>query len=436
MKTFDTNADFGEAARCVSLEEVTQLLRRLYLDDSGRQAAAAYGMSLVAAEGARPGTYRDDALKVLDRLARAKAEMDIAVLHLPPVIEVTAYLLLAAQRYVDEQTIPCTEWPTTEDIAAFVSQEARKFAKPGHAQRPSAASQPQAPRERAESAQAVPIPLVLGNIIAPPAADAFTILSKVEDHLEIYRAQARSQPEARLLSRAPVETLLELCRKLIELGRPEEVPRVAKEMAAVEGALARLDPDTYQRGIPLSLSWLSKRLQDKARLEEALKVMEDAVQLSREFVGYNQEKCHRDFTRGLAELSNLLNASGRPEEALRAMEEAVEFYRPLVSHRPGHFEPFLAERLEGLGKLLRGLGRPGEALKAMREAVELYRGGGPSVQLQESLETLGKLLNEVGQPEEALKTAEEGQKVRETLIQRAYEEEEAARRAGVPQWVR
>jgi hypothetical protein len=69
-------------------------------------------------------------------LARAKADLDIAALHRPPVIDVTAHLLLATQRFVDEQTIACTEWPTTEEVAAFVSQEARKFAKAGHAWRP------------------------------------------------------------------------------------------------------------------------------------------------------------------------------------------------------------------------------------------------------------------------------------------------------------
>ncbi len=279
---------------------------------------------------------------------------------------------------------------------------------------------------------------------APSAASVSTLLRRVEEHLEVYRAQARSQTQARPPSRAPVDALVELCTSLIELGCPEEVPRVTKEMAAIEGALVGLYPDTYKRIIYGSLSWLAKKLRDKARPKEALKVMEDSVQLRREFVRYNLEEWHLEFTRGLVELSALLNASGRPEEALKAMEEVVEFYRPLLQHRPRHFEPHLAESLDGLGKLLRGLGRQGDALKVMREAVELYRGGEPSYPFLWSLETLGKLLSEAGLSEEALKTAEERQKLMETLnqraaeplIQRAAEQDEAARLAGVPQWIR
>lgn len=127
MQPHDDASVFGEAADCTSLREVVQLIDSL-MDDRARAAAAAYGMLLVA-KSATPGPYRESALEALNQLARAKAELDIAALHLPPVIEVTAQFLLAAQRYADEATIPCTEWPSVEDIAAVVHREALKFAR-------------------------------------------------------------------------------------------------------------------------------------------------------------------------------------------------------------------------------------------------------------------------------------------------------------------
>ncbi|WP_164016436.1 hypothetical protein [Pyxidicoccus trucidator] len=134
MSLADDASAFGEVTGCASLQEVLQFFRTRCDDRSERAAAAAYGMVLVA-KSAERGPYREDALAALNQLAKAKAELDIAALHLPPVIDITTGIMLAAQRYADEMTIPCTEWPSVDEIAAVVEREARTFVKAS--QRPS-----------------------------------------------------------------------------------------------------------------------------------------------------------------------------------------------------------------------------------------------------------------------------------------------------------
>ena len=78
---------------------------------------AAREMARVARDGARSKTYYADACDLLDRLAAAKARLDAAD---PSVATTTATLLDAARTFVDDTTIPCTEWPTTEEVADHV----------------------------------------------------------------------------------------------------------------------------------------------------------------------------------------------------------------------------------------------------------------------------------------------------------------------------
>ncbi|PDV98973.1 hypothetical protein [Candidatus Chloroploca asiatica] len=121
------NLDFGKVGSYTSVAEVAQSLKRTH-GDAQRSAAAAYGMALAAVGAMTGGKYRDDALEVLNVLVRAKAEIDIAALHLRPVVHVTSCILLAAQCFADEATIPCTEWPTQEEIAEVVCRQAQKYA--------------------------------------------------------------------------------------------------------------------------------------------------------------------------------------------------------------------------------------------------------------------------------------------------------------------
>lgn len=79
--------------------------------------SAQYAMAL-AARGA-VGAARDfyAALAVANSLARAKAEIDIVSCHSREVVAETEAILRAAQDFLDEHTVPCTEWPLPQEIA-------------------------------------------------------------------------------------------------------------------------------------------------------------------------------------------------------------------------------------------------------------------------------------------------------------------------------
>jgi hypothetical protein len=118
---------FGYASTKKNLREVIQLLKSSW-DDDARCAAAAYGMLLVASTFT-DGPYRKDALNALDQLSLAKVLLDSTACHLLPVINVTAEILFAAQKFADEATIPCTEWPSVHEIAVVVLGKAKCYSK-------------------------------------------------------------------------------------------------------------------------------------------------------------------------------------------------------------------------------------------------------------------------------------------------------------------
>lgn len=125
MTKFDEAALFGYASNCESLEDVIKLLRDVIGQDA-ECATAAYGM-LLTAKLARSGPYRNDSLELLNQLARAKAELDIAAVHQLSVVKVTAKILFAAQEFAYEMTVPATEWPSVEEITAVVLEESKKY---------------------------------------------------------------------------------------------------------------------------------------------------------------------------------------------------------------------------------------------------------------------------------------------------------------------
>lgn len=116
---------FGYAAKCNDLQEILAFLSDITGDDATK-ATVAFGM-LLSANSTEGGEYRSDALAVLDSLAYAKAELDSARCHTFPTIDVTSDILFSAQKYADENTIPCNEWPTSEDIVKNVLETAKKY---------------------------------------------------------------------------------------------------------------------------------------------------------------------------------------------------------------------------------------------------------------------------------------------------------------------
>ncbi len=116
---------FGHASKCNDLKEVLAFLSDITGEDATK-ATVAFGM-LLSANSTEGGEYRDDALAVLNSLSYAKAELDSAQCHTFPTIEVTSDILFSAQRYADENTIPCNEWPTSEDVLKNVLETAKKY---------------------------------------------------------------------------------------------------------------------------------------------------------------------------------------------------------------------------------------------------------------------------------------------------------------------
>src|SRR5262245_18232336 len=100
--------------RCRALDQVVHAIKSMQVRGAPAiGCTAAYGMALVAGHDARTGTYYRDATDALDRLESAKQQLDAARPTAVNLAWATERILSVARRFVDEQTIPATEWPTT-----------------------------------------------------------------------------------------------------------------------------------------------------------------------------------------------------------------------------------------------------------------------------------------------------------------------------------
>ena len=118
---------FHEAAGCQNLSQAISLIAKSAGLQKRRISAAAHGMVLSARESVGTGKYFEDTRLVLDSLARAKAEIDVAAWHDLGVAKLTAAILLNAQQYVDETTIACTEWALPEDVLRMVIERSLEY---------------------------------------------------------------------------------------------------------------------------------------------------------------------------------------------------------------------------------------------------------------------------------------------------------------------
>lgn len=128
MPTTDFEQIFGEVANCTSLLQVKDIVKANPGSLDIRRRAAAFGMTLAASKAVKAEAFFENTRLVLDELARAKAEIDIAAWHDIAIAEVTSVILRVAQQYVSETTIPCTAWPTPNEVVAIIFQEACKCA--------------------------------------------------------------------------------------------------------------------------------------------------------------------------------------------------------------------------------------------------------------------------------------------------------------------
>jgi hypothetical protein len=125
----DEKIIFGPASDCQNLSELIQLQRRVVGDDA-KKAVVAYGM-IIGARSTSGGNFYEDALWVLNCLGVTKAELDKAASHCEPTISITAEILSAAQKFVEEMTIPCTEWPSSAEVVSCVYMSAAKHSYTG-----------------------------------------------------------------------------------------------------------------------------------------------------------------------------------------------------------------------------------------------------------------------------------------------------------------
>lgn len=84
--------------------------------------SAQYAMALAARSAVGAAKDYEAALSVVSSLSRAKAEIDIVSWHVQRVITETQTILRAAQDFLDENTIPCNEWPLPQEIADEVER--------------------------------------------------------------------------------------------------------------------------------------------------------------------------------------------------------------------------------------------------------------------------------------------------------------------------
>ena len=106
--------------RCRTLDDVVQAIKTMQVRGAPAiGCTAAYGM-VVAATQSQAATLQ----QMLGGLATAKAQLDAARPTAVNLAWATERILGVARRFVDEQTIPATEWPTTRALADRVLDEA------------------------------------------------------------------------------------------------------------------------------------------------------------------------------------------------------------------------------------------------------------------------------------------------------------------------
>ena len=119
---------FGYLSNFSSLEDIESLIQANPADTELRTKAAAFGLSLAAWQAVRETTFFEDSRHVADEVAKAKARIDTAAWHSLEVTRATAAILLAAQQFLKEQTLACTEWPSPGEVAATVLEAAHHVA--------------------------------------------------------------------------------------------------------------------------------------------------------------------------------------------------------------------------------------------------------------------------------------------------------------------
>jgi hypothetical protein len=119
---------FGKVAECDSMAGVLSYLSGV--PDSAvlsLKQAAGYGMVLKALQRARPRSSYQEAQILLDELVASQAELDAIRPENRTVQATTRRIIETTRVFLEANTIPCTEWPATQEMAEFILQEASEI---------------------------------------------------------------------------------------------------------------------------------------------------------------------------------------------------------------------------------------------------------------------------------------------------------------------
>ena len=107
----------------ISLDEALKIITNNPGESKLRTSSAVQGMLSEASDFKSDNEYYVDTLALLDKLSLAKVKIDKTSCHDIEIVKVTADILYSAQLYVDEETIPCTEWPTPKEVVDHLIKE-------------------------------------------------------------------------------------------------------------------------------------------------------------------------------------------------------------------------------------------------------------------------------------------------------------------------
>lgn len=230
-----------------------------------------------------------------------------------------------------------------------------------------------------------PYARALGTAVPEVAVASIPGGARILDlHAAALCAVMRTQVAARNPDRftgALALSLMNVARRLLELGRGAEALPAAEESLAIRRRLAAADPDEHASGLGDSLEVVGSVLTDLGRGAESLKYLEDAVRVRRRTAEENPGRYLADLAHSLQALGTQLSDLGRRDEglglqqdALDAEREATRTWRELAGTAPHRYGPGLARSLTNLSSIFSALRLGDEAVEPAHEAVTLLRG--------------------------------------------------------------
>jgi hypothetical protein len=108
-----------------NIEQAIQLIEDSPYNEITYRKIAVNGMLVHIKNNMPSGTAYQDSLEIINQLSLAKYKLDCGCSHMLAITIATSNLLLKTQEYFDSEVIPCTEWPTPDELLEFVTNHAQ-----------------------------------------------------------------------------------------------------------------------------------------------------------------------------------------------------------------------------------------------------------------------------------------------------------------------